>query len=127
MIRRPPRSTRTDTLFPYTTLFRSDFRLSAGHRYDAAIDVPTRHNAGYQIALMLRLAGRPAIGIKHVAPDILAINISERDIVGREHGNAVRIFIPVGSYVSDQPHIAHPDIIGVGSACDDGMKLVVAR
>src|SRR3546814_15506795 len=28
MIRRPPRSTRTDTLFPYTTLFRSPF-----HRY----------------------------------------------------------------------------------------------
>src|SRR3546814_8334040 len=26
MIRRPPRSTRTDTLFPYTTLFRSDIR-----------------------------------------------------------------------------------------------------
>src|SRR3546814_20962825 len=25
MIRRPPRSTRTDTLFPYTTLFRSHF------------------------------------------------------------------------------------------------------
>src|SRR3546814_2145028 len=30
MIRRPPRSTRTDTLFPYTTLFRSGaFALSA--------------------------------------------------------------------------------------------------
>src|SRR3546814_4374791 len=28
MIRRPPRSTRTDTLFPYTTLFRS---LRVGH------------------------------------------------------------------------------------------------
>src|SRR3546814_5086114 len=28
MIRRPPRSTRTDTLFPYTTLFRSP---SCGH------------------------------------------------------------------------------------------------
>src|SRR3546814_11966070 len=27
MIRRPPRSTRTDTLFPYTTLFRSLARL----------------------------------------------------------------------------------------------------
>src|SRR3546814_10146085 len=27
MIRRPPRSTRTDTLFPYTTLFRSIERL----------------------------------------------------------------------------------------------------
>src|SRR3546814_10856483 len=30
MIRRPPRSTRTDTLFPYTTLFRS-VRLSLQH------------------------------------------------------------------------------------------------
>src|SRR3546814_8244182 len=29
MIRRPPRSTRTDTLFPYTTLFRSN-RLAVG-------------------------------------------------------------------------------------------------
>src|SRR3546814_18479975 len=39
MIRRPPRSTRTDTLFPYTTLFRSDVgvpdtgqQLAAGPR-----------------------------------------------------------------------------------------------
>src|SRR3546814_20086233 len=29
MIRRPPRSTRTDTLFPYTTLFRSPGRVGA--------------------------------------------------------------------------------------------------
>src|SRR3546814_3355057 len=29
MIRRPPRSTRTDTLFPYTTLFRSDRHAGA--------------------------------------------------------------------------------------------------
>src|SRR3546814_12682483 len=28
MIRRPPRSTRTDTLFPYTTLFRSAFGIA---------------------------------------------------------------------------------------------------
>src|SRR3546814_6828183 len=34
MIRRPPRSTRTDTLFPYTTLFRSPLvaRLNADTR-----------------------------------------------------------------------------------------------
>src|SRR3546814_5708355 len=30
MIRRPPRSTRTDTLFPYTTLFRS-YRTARNH------------------------------------------------------------------------------------------------
>src|SRR3546814_4926830 len=32
MIRRPPRSTRTDTLLPYTTLFRSLLRSFPGHR-----------------------------------------------------------------------------------------------
>src|SRR3546814_5436305 len=32
MIRRPPRSTRTDTLFPYTTLFRSNERALVGIR-----------------------------------------------------------------------------------------------
>src|SRR3546814_20596958 len=31
MIRRPPRSTRTDTLFPYTTLFRSAFQRAGHH------------------------------------------------------------------------------------------------
>src|SRR3546814_2523104 len=47
MIRRPPRSTRTDTLFPYTTLFRSDAgvdrhlilrRDMAHHVADVALD-----------------------------------------------------------------------------------------
>src|SRR3546814_13657542 len=33
MIRRPPRSTRTDTLFPYTTLFRSPRRLDRQRRH----------------------------------------------------------------------------------------------
>src|SRR3546814_16188101 len=36
MIRRPPRSTRTDTLFPYTTLFRSGADgLKTGHTSEA--------------------------------------------------------------------------------------------
>src|SRR3546814_8656397 len=34
MIRRPPRSTRTDTLFPYTTLFRSGLRGLVAHLLD---------------------------------------------------------------------------------------------
>src|SRR3546814_16486239 len=33
MIRRPPRSTRTDTLFPYTTLFRSDTSATLAGAY----------------------------------------------------------------------------------------------
>src|SRR3546814_8030690 len=38
MIRRPPRSTRTDTLFPYTTLFRSAERCARGIRIDIIVD-----------------------------------------------------------------------------------------
>src|SRR3546814_5094656 len=52
MIRRPPRSTRTDTLFPYTTLFRS---ADARHRHDEAAD-----SGGARAALYLRRgADRP--------------------------------------------------------------------
>src|SRR3546814_16349768 len=44
MIRRPPRSTRTDTLFPYTTLFRSSgLRVIAA---DGSAYTPAR--SGYQ-------------------------------------------------------------------------------
>src|SRR3546814_2419503 len=40
MIRRPPRSTRTDTLFPYTTLFRSDRRAAVDqHPHRLAVDL----------------------------------------------------------------------------------------
>src|SRR3546814_1882061 len=44
MIRRPPRSTRTDTLFPYTTLFRSAF---AGR-----LQIKQRDNGGKQGTLV---------------------------------------------------------------------------
>src|SRR3546814_1883117 len=55
-IRRPPRSTRTDTLFPYTTLFRSRHPdrfsgLPAGHRRD------DRHHTAHRLAHPLCRAG----------------------------------------------------------------------
>src|SRR3546814_5048380 len=54
MIRRPPRSTRTDTLFPYTTLFRSARLLALGRRAEGegqwltCSPIPTRpvHRTG---------------------------------------------------------------------------------
>src|SRR3546814_15262437 len=46
MIRRPPRSTRTDTLFPYTTLFRSrcDFKITVKNPTAEAVEVIVRKN-----------------------------------------------------------------------------------
>src|SRR3546814_5308446 len=58
MIRRPPRSTRTDTLFPYTTLSRSHLRDRAVWEEDFELDEPwvedgarvfrRLHTAGYE-------------------------------------------------------------------------------
>src|SRR3546814_20869400 len=43
MIRRPPRSTRTDTLFPYTTLFRSAEGRAGQLRQDLRVTHNPRH------------------------------------------------------------------------------------
>src|SRR3546814_5818558 len=66
MIRRPPRSTRTDTLFPYTTLFRSgDHRLL--HRRPAgAAELP--HGTGPEAHLRQRADHRPDCGASAVFP-----------------------------------------------------------
>src|SRR3546814_3045820 len=45
MIRRPPRSTRTDTLFPYTTLFRSRVTPDRDHQWSAWPPASRGHRA----------------------------------------------------------------------------------
>src|SRR3546814_12728750 len=59
MIRRPPRSTRTDTLFPYTTLFRSDSWTPCWG--DGVRDLPPPHSLGYVRAI--RQVTRPSISM----------------------------------------------------------------
>src|SRR3546814_9587510 len=80
MIRRPPRSTRTDTLFPYTTLFRSTgeallLNVPAGHpvsdkplallapRLAAPVIEAARHGAAAKLALRGRGGIRAAQNI----------------------------------------------------------------
>src|SRR3546814_16424563 len=68
MIRRPPRSTRTDTLFPYTTLFRSAEapHLAFAHRVEEELEVPQRPaERGEQVVQEQR--GAPAIGVGRLA------------------------------------------------------------
>src|SRR3546814_8456529 len=48
MIRRPPRSTRTDTLFPYTTLFRSVILVQFGFEGNGFAVVGDRRIVGRQ-------------------------------------------------------------------------------
>src|SRR3546814_17609504 len=57
MVRRPPRSTRTDTRFPYTTLFRSQRDLGDLKRSSVAIDVATAIDQRWHPARADRHAG----------------------------------------------------------------------
>src|SRR3546814_12428543 len=82
MIRRPPRSTRTDTLFPYTTLFRSDdieqiapllqrvgVAEAAGHADTPAVDRQHVESGGMKIGPDLppaALALDPGRGVRPV-------------------------------------------------------------
>src|SRR3546814_20642744 len=59
MIRRPPRSTRTDTLFPYTTLFRSARTLSGGE----AQRIRLATQIGSQLMNVLYILDEPSIGL----------------------------------------------------------------
>src|SRR3546814_5334680 len=52
MIRRPPRSTRTDTLFPYTTLFRSPHRADRVAADEAGDDVGAAGDGGQADVLL---------------------------------------------------------------------------
>src|SRR3546814_5211522 len=97
MIRRPPRSTRTDTLFPYTTLFRSlddgtalglprDHQITPGqHRRDErALRIAAAGECGAPERQELEKAlaglaadGRDHVGIAHIA--------QTGDEIGRAH------------------------------------------
>src|SRR3546814_9449829 len=107
MIRRPPRSTRTDTLFPYTTLFRSDLDTAVGEwqqqrvPFDRAaarrrngvveLDRPTGADRGVVLAddrpqavRRQRLVHQPPGMVGAVDPDDLAADLPEPvgDLVG---------------------------------------------
>src|SRR3546814_282963 len=90
MIRRPPRSTRTDTLFPYTTLFRSRRRRRAPSRRGAASGDPSD---------LARVDQPPAGAV--LTPDHLALEVdgvvlarAEGAVVGAGDPESARLLRP---------------------------------
>src|SRR3546814_10697419 len=68
MIRRPPRSTRTDTLFPYTTLFRSPGVRSCNTGRRARDEVPITRFFGYRPVNRISKNGETAKSVVARAP-----------------------------------------------------------
>src|SRR3546814_10540588 len=94
MIRRPPRSTRTDTLFPYTTLFRSTVTLAQVSRDGAEMACQQNHG-GIEIVGLARVPAirdrggqRVETGGKRRQPrGIESLLKSEREIVSHGIGS----------------------------------------
>src|SRR3546814_4512038 len=81
MIRRPPGSTRTDTLFPYTTLFRSQLFLPP-HRRDGARDRDEVGRRRKQHLALERIVPKPVVLIERGGEEMLAGD-EHHDEVGR--------------------------------------------
>src|SRR3546814_12892259 len=86
MIRRPPRSTRTDTLFPYTTLFRSHHHVVVAAAGAVAVEIRLANLmfhkpfSGRRVRLD-RTRGRDVVGGDAVAEDRERLGVD--DEIGR--------------------------------------------
>src|SRR3546814_13175134 len=93
MVRRPPRATRTDTRFPYTTLFRS---LARRPRRDLVAGLG-HHLAGVGVDPVTdQLAAAQALGVERRAPALALAAISPGSVeVGQDllgaHADAAAI------------------------------------
>src|SRR3546814_11804830 len=93
MIRRPPRSTRTDTLFPYTTLFRSDYMVVVVRELIDAFIEKGRLSVMQDFAVPVPL---------YVIADQLGVPRSHRDRFKEWSDSAVA---PLGLLLSDERKI----------------------
>src|SRR3546814_13249156 len=85
MIRRPPRSTRTDTLFPYTTLFRSTVVILTARLGPA---VPQKE-------LALEVGVNPSALVRTLDRGEAAGLLERNDVSGHRRSNALRL-LPKG-------------------------------
>src|SRR3546814_349631 len=97
MIRRPPRSTRTDTLFPYTTLFRSRYGLLDKLHTKSGKRMRLRFNVQIVPALIriddeASLRRAPAHG-RHALPIVFASQLALKQLVGLCRGACIRLHL----------------------------------
>src|SRR3546814_9449069 len=81
MCRRPPRSTRSYTLFPYTTLFRSEIlhdRADLGHPRHAADEHDLVDRIGLEAGILERLLARIERALDEILDQLLEIGAGDR-------------------------------------------------
>src|SRR3546814_10905994 len=87
MIRRPPRSTRPHTRFPYTTLFRSPGRRTAGGALPCI--AVAHHRRAQPVGIMMQRAQRRALGADMAAaPRIVPVGADRKSTRQNQVTNA---------------------------------------
>src|SRR3546814_708263 len=119
MIRLPPRSTRTDTLFPYTTLFRSDrakdIVIRGGENiYSSEVEnVLYAHPAVTDCALIgipHRTLGEEPVAVVHLAPGSTASEHELQEWVAR-HLAAFKVPVAIRFVAETLPRNANGKIL----------------
>src|SRR3546814_1435017 len=112
MIRRPPRSTRTDTLFPYTTLFRSEEHAELEALGDAlsAVDEDDCDVAGTDLAG--GLPEQPEPDLEMLGPHALQAKV-------RSQGAAL---VAAARQHHGEPEVAHLRQMLVPTVADDAVE-----
>src|SRR3546814_3996792 len=128
MLRRPPRSTRTDTLFPYTTLFRSLEAVAvlelvvsgitvglekAGERRDLALRMDAAAIGGEPIPGERRGGGARRAIIDHIGPEPRLCGAA---LAGHEHRHRRVVGVELGGLQSF-----------LADAADDGIEQMPGR
>src|SRR3546814_412852 len=98
MIRRPPRSTRTDTLFPYTTLFRSELRKRRSQIPGEQLPSRLAEADPAQALLALRICD-PAMGSGHFLVSLVD-ELADRVLEQLAHAEAEAIAAGIAHYRS---------------------------
>src|SRR3546814_10867511 len=91
MIRRPPRSTRTDTLFPYTTLFRSTGGLRGKGHWHHKVGHGSRRAAGRPTRRIAKPQGVPGVA-GSLGGELAGCDLAQHNgAAALGHGHACRI------------------------------------
>src|SRR3546814_14339021 len=126
MIRRPPRSTRTDTLFPYTTLFRSESSVINSFILRPVDGGPVMaHRPGQYLTFWFEIPGHPPVKRNYSissAPNIesyrISVKLEPHGLASRwlhdetKVGTILKVPDPAAQFLlhehSDRPAVLHP-------------------
>src|SRR3546814_11849344 len=134
MIRPPPRSTRTDTLFPYTTLFRS-VNVEGTRRLLRALQDFDVEQFVYSSTMLVHAAGRPGEPINEdqpIAPGWAypRSKAAAEEVIRAEHGRIPYVLLRLAGLYDEQTSVDRKSVVegkSVSVRVDPGGRRIIKK